>query len=263
MTGSRHHAGSRVATKAPTRSPQSSQVADDQFYKSFSEKSLTTYGAGRRSRIERHRLDLLHRFRKAPGTFFEIGPGHGTLAELAVADGWDYTAIEASPILMEVLRKKGLKVIDAWTPPMPMADGSADVVYADQVLEHMRGIDDARQFTAEALRSLKPGGMFFVVVPDYLKERQFFWDVDYTHNFVTTERRIKQLFNDGGFHILHIERAIGIATGFKRDLLAAASVFINIPGVDALSRHTGTEDLVFKIRKNLFETLTFVARKPA
>ena len=79
MTGSRHHAGSRVATKAPTRSPQSSQVADDQFYKSFSEKSLTTYGAGRRSRIERHRLDLLHRFRKAPGTFFEIGPGHGTL----------------------------------------------------------------------------------------------------------------------------------------------------------------------------------------
>ena len=38
---------------------------------------------------------------------------------------------------------------------MPMADASADVVYADQVLEHMRGIDDARQFTAEALRSLQ------------------------------------------------------------------------------------------------------------
>ena len=29
-----------------------------------------------------------------------------------------------------------------------------------------------------------------------------------------------------------------------------------------MSRYTGTEDLVFKIRKNLFETLTFVARKP-
>ena len=101
---------------------------------------------------------------------------------------------------------------------MPMADASADVVYADQVLEHMRGIDDARQFTAEALRSLKPGGIFFVVVPDYLKERQFFWDVDYTHNFVTTERRMRQLFNDGGFEILHMERAIGLATGVKRDL---------------------------------------------
>jgi SAM-dependent methyltransferase len=238
-------------------------VADDTFYKTFSEKSLTTYGAGRRSRIERHRLNLLHRFKKPAGAFYEIGPGHGTLGELAVAEGWDYTAIEASPILMDVLRKKGLKVIPAWTPPMPMADASADIVYADQVLEHMRGIDDARHFTAEALRSLKPGGVFFVVVPDYLKERQFFWDVDYTHNFVTTERRVRQLFNDGGFEILHVERAIGLATGLQRDLLAAAAVFINIPGVDTISRWTKTEDLVFKIRKNLFETLIFVARKPA
>ena len=201
-----------------------------------------------------------HRFTKAPGAFFEIGPGHGTLGEarrrgrLGLHRHRSQSDPDGGP------PKKGLKVIEAWTPPMPMADASADVVYADQVLEHMRGIDDARQFTAEALRSLKPGGIFFVVVPDYLKERQFFWDVDYTHNFVTTERRIKQLFNDGGFEILHIERAIGIATGVKRDLLAAAAVFINIPGVDALSRYTGTEDLVFKIRKNLFETLTFVAQ---
>jgi len=237
-------------------------LADSTFYKSFSEKSLTGYGAGRRSRIERHRLTLLERYAKAPGTFFEIGPGHGTLGELAVASGWDYTAIEASALLIDTLKKKRLKVIEAWTPPMPMTDASADVVYADQVLEHMRGIDDARHFTAEALRSLKPGGIFFVVVPDYLKERQFFWDVDYTHNFVTTQRRVTQLFYDGGFEILHVERAIGLATGVKRDLLAAAAVFINVPGVDAMSRYTGTEDLVFKIRKNLFETLTFVARKP-
>jgi hypothetical protein len=37
---------------------------------------------------------------------------------------------------------------------------------------------------------------------------------------------------------------------------------VNIPGLDALSRYTRTEELLFKIRKNLFETLTFVARKP-
>ncbi|MGE3277245.1 MAG: methyltransferase domain-containing protein [Vicinamibacterales bacterium] len=233
------------------------------FYKTFSEKKLTTYGASRRGRIEQHRLALLHRFKPAPGRMFEIGPGHGTLAEQAVAAGWQYTAIEASPLLIEVLRGKGLDVIESWTPPMPMADASADVVYADQVLEHMSGIDAARQFTAEALRTLRPGGVFFVVVPDYLKERTFFWDVDYTHNFVTTERRVRQLFGDGGFEVLHVERGIGLATGVKRDLLAAGALLVNLPGVDALSRHTGTEELVFKIRKNLFETLTFVARKPA
>ena len=235
----------------------------DTFYKSFSEKKLTTYGSGRRGKIERHRLSLLQKYATPPGAMFEIGPGHGSLAEQAVEAGWNYTAVEASPILIDVLRAKGLKVVEAWTPPMPMADASADVVYADQVLEHMSGIDAARQFTSEALRSLRPGGIFFVVVPDYLKERTFFWDVDYTHNFVTTERRVKQLFNDSGFTILHIERGIGVATGFARDALAGLALLVNLPGVDALSRHTGTEEFVFKVRKNLFETLTFVARKPA
>lgn len=234
---------------------------DDTFYKSFSEKKLTGYGSGRRSRIEQHRLALLHRHKPAPGDMVEIGPGHGTLAEQAVAAGWRYTAIEASRILIDVLKGKGLRVIESWAPPIPVPDASTDVVYADQVLEHMNGIEQARQFTAEARRALRPGGVFFVVVPDYLKERSFFWDVDYTHNFVTTERRVRQLFNDGGFEVLAVERSIGLATGPARDLLAAAALVVNIPGVDALSRYTGTTELVFKIRKNLFETLTFVARK--
>ncbi len=126
------------------------------FYKTFSEKKLTTYGSSRRGRIEQHRLALLHRYKPAPGDMFEIGPGHGTLAEQAVSAGWRYTAIEASPILIDVLRKKGLRVIEAWTPPIPIPDGTADVLYADQVLEHMSGIDAARHFTAEGLRALRP-----------------------------------------------------------------------------------------------------------
>ena len=233
------------------------------FYKSFSEKKLTTYGSARRGKIEQHRLGLLHHYKPPPGDFYEIGPGRGTLAEQAVEAGWRYTAIEASPILVDVLKLKGLRVIESWTPPIPIADATADVIYADQVLEHMSGIDAARQFTAEALRALRPGGVFFVVVPDYLKERTFFWDVDYTHNFVTTERRVTQLFNDNGFDILAIERSIGVATGLKRDALAAGAVLVNLPGMNTLSRRTGTEELLFKIRKNLFETLTFVASKPA
>jgi predicted SAM-dependent methyltransferase len=185
------------------------------FYKSFSEKKLTTYGSVRRGKIEQHRLRLLHRYKAPPGEMFEIGPGHGTLAEQAVHAGWKYTAIEASPILVDVLKKKGLRVIESWTPPLPLPDASADVVYADQVLEHMSGIDAARQFAAEAHRAF-----------------------------------------------LHIERSIGVSTGFKRDALAAGAVLVNFPGINTLARRTGTEDLLFKIRKNLFETLTFVARKP-
>jgi SAM-dependent methyltransferase len=234
------------------------------FYRWFSDrqKELTRFGKARRGRTERSRLGLLMRHTSPPGEFLEIGPGQGSLALLARDAGWRYRAVEASTILIDQLKEKGLEVIEGWAPPIPVADESCDVVYADQVLEHMSGIDAAREFVAEARRALKPGGMLFIVVPDYLKERGFFWDVDYTHNFVTTERRVRQLLYDGGFDIRQIVRSIGAATGVKRDLLAAGSIFANIPGLDTLSRYTHTEDVLFRVRKNLFETLEFVARKP-
>jgi len=235
----------------------------EDFYRSFSEQRLTSYGAARRTRTERSRLALLKRSASPPGDLLEIGPGHGSLALAAIADSWRYRCIEASEILAAELRALGLEVTLSWAPPIAADDASCDVLYADQVLEHMSGIDAAREFVSEAYRALRPNGVLFVVVPDYLKERGFFWDVDYTHNFVTTERRVRQLLYDGGFEVLRPVRSIGVATGPARDLLAAGALLVNLPGLDALSRYTRTEDLLFRIRKNLFETLTFVARKPA
>jgi hypothetical protein len=108
---------------------------------------------------------------------------------------------------------------------------------------------------------LRPNGVAFIVVPDYLKERTFFWDVDYTHNFITTERRVRQLLGDHGFAVEQVVRSIGASTGVARDLLAGCAALANIPGLDPLSRYTGTEDLLFRVRKNFFETLAFVGRK--
>lgn len=240
-------------------------MMSETFYRDFSErqKTVTDFGRARRGRTERSRLGLLMQHATPPGDMLEIGPGKGSLALLAIDAGWRYRAIEASPVLIKELRSQGLEIVEGWAPPIRTGDSTCDVIYADQVLEHMSGIDAARELVAEALRALRPGGVFFVVVPDYLKERGFFWDVDYTHNFVTTERRVRQLLYDGGFKVECVVRSIGAATGFRRDILAAGAVLTNLPGLDTLSRYSRTEDLLFRIRKNLFETLEFVARKPA
>jgi SAM-dependent methyltransferase len=235
------------------------------FYRWFSErqKEVTAFGRARRARTERSRLAIVMRHLAPPGLLLEIGPGQGTLAELAIASGWRYRGIDASAVLAERLRARNLEITESWVPPIPASDAGCDVLYADQVLEHMSGIDAARALVAEAMRVVRPGGLFFVVVPDYLKERGFFWDVDYTHNFVTTERRVRQLLYDGGFDILEVVRQIGAATGLRRDLLAAGAMLVNLPGTDVLSRWTRTEALLFKTRKNLFQTLAFLARRPA
>lgn len=232
------------------------------FYRTFSEKKLTGYGGARRGKIEGARFAMAKSAVAPPADFLEIGPGQGAIAELAREAGYRYGAIEPSPLLAETLRRRGFDVQQAFTPPIHVPDLSQDIIYADQVLEHMSGIDAARAWVAEALRSLRPGGLLFVVVPDYLKEREFFWDIDYTHNFITTERRVRQLLYDGGFDVDRVVRSIGLATGVRRDLLAGAALLANLPGTDAVSRYVGQEDLLFKVRKNLFETLTFTARKP-
>lgn len=232
------------------------------FYRTFSEKKLTGYGGARRGKIEVSRFNMASAIVPAPADFLEIGPGQGAISELAREAGYRYQAIEPSPLLAEALRGRGFNVQQAFTPPMPVPDLSQDVIYADQVLEHMSGIDAARAWVAEALRALRPGGLLFVVVPDYLKERGFFWDIDYTHNFITTERRVRQLLYDGGFDVGKVVRSIGLATGVRRDLLAGVAILANVSGTDAVSRYVGAEDFLFKVRKNLFETLTFVATKP-
>src|SRR5688500_14982497 len=131
----------------------------DTFYRWFSERRLTGAGAARRRRIEESRLALMMRYASAPGDLLEVGPGHGSLARAAVAAGWRYRGIEASRVLAEALTAEGFDIAQAWTPPIPAPDLSADVVYADQVLEHMSGIDTARAFVAEAHRILRPSGI--------------------------------------------------------------------------------------------------------
>ena len=136
----------------------------DTFYRWFSERRLTRFGSARKARTEQHRLRLLMKHVRPPGQMLEIGPGHGSLAAAAIAAGWQYRAMEASPLLVEKLRAQGLDITQAWAPPIAASDESCDVVYADQVLEHMSGIDHAREFVAEARRALKADGVFFAVV---------------------------------------------------------------------------------------------------
>jgi SAM-dependent methyltransferase len=233
----------------------------DTFYRSFADKQLTGYGAERRRRIERSRLALLERHRQPPGDLLEIGPGEGGIARAAGANGWRWYGLEASLILSERLRADDLHVARAWTPPFPIRSASVDVVYADQVLEHMNGATEARAFVSEMSRVLRPGGIGLIVVPDYAKEGWFFWDIDYTHNFVTTERRTRQLFYDGGFDVVELVRTIGVSSGPSRQAMAAAAVFLNLPGVDAVARLARREELLFRVRKNLFQTLALVVKK--
>ena len=116
----------------------------DTFYRDFSDrqKTVTSFGRARRDRTERSRLGLLMRYAEPPGDMLEIGPGKGSLAHAALDAGWRYRAMEASPILIiGTARPAASRLSRAGRRRSSPTIAPCDVVYADQVLEHMSGID--------------------------------------------------------------------------------------------------------------------------
>ena len=130
----------------------------DTFYRWFSERKLTGAGASRRKRIEESRLGLVMKYTRPPGDMLEIGPGHGTLARARGRGRLAISRRRGQPrARRRAARAKASTSSQAWTPPIPAADASADVVYADQVLEHMSGIDAARAVRRRSATRPAPG----------------------------------------------------------------------------------------------------------
>lgn len=135
-----------------------------------------------------------------PGTsVLEIGPGRGDFADICLARGIDYFAVEANHQMAESLKSRGAGVILARVPPLPELDKRFDAAVMINVMEHMNSMADALQITQQIRKVLKPGGKFVICSPDYLNWRRNFFNCDFSHSYVTTRRRLKQLLINGGF----------------------------------------------------------------
>lgn len=93
------------------------------------------------------------------GLFLEIGCGFGFGLEAAVAHGFDAIGTELYSGFLDACRKKGLNAIPGTVDRIGFPDGSCDVVFLDDVLEH---IDQPFTYLDEIARVLRPDGVVFV-----------------------------------------------------------------------------------------------------
>jgi SAM-dependent methyltransferase len=129
----------------------------------------------------------------------EIGPGRGAFADLCLDSGVHYVAVEANRPLADSLRGRGAEVIEAMVPPLPPLDEKFDFVVMINVMEHMNDMRDALQLARQIRERLEPGGKLVVCSPDYLNLRSHFFNCDFSHNYVTTQRRLAQLLISAGY----------------------------------------------------------------
>ena len=158
----------------------------------------------------------------------EFGPGRGHFARAVLASGWEYRAVDGSPSVLQLLREEGVEAIQAFVPPVPEEVGSGyDLVLMEHFIEHMDSPASARDLVDAVHRSLSQNGLILIVAPDFLAHRSNFWDCDYTHAFVTTNQRLRQLLLDCNYEVCYAGyETLGIQNSFVTWLISEVTQLI-------------------------------------
>lgn len=130
----------------------------------------------------------------------EIGPGKGYFAQACKNQGLNYTGIEANTKMSEKLTKEGFNIYNKFVPPIKLNE-KFDVIFMDQVFEHMKNRTMAIDLLKDCKTHLERNGLLLISVPDIRFSKEDFFASDYTHNFPLSLYSLKQMFVDFNFEI--------------------------------------------------------------
>jgi SAM-dependent methyltransferase len=146
-------------------------------------------------------------FKSKEPKVLEIGPGKGKFAEFCKKNNLRYVGIEANKVIADRLSSKGLEVFVGSVPPIQI-NKKFDIIYFDQVLEHMNSKKEAFLLMAECYKKLEDDGLIIIRTPDITYWGSDFYIPDYTHSFPVSKESINQLGIDSGFAIFHLDSKI-------------------------------------------------------
>ncbi len=183
------------------------------FYDYYGDRSATSVGMGWVRAQARYVLRRLVHALPSAASLLEIGPGRGAFADACRRRDLRYCALDVNARLLRSLSERGHSGVQARATHVPCANETFDIVFASHVIEHSPGYGDALAFLEEMRRVAKRGGLVAVIAPDYLALREDFWNCDYSHSFVTTRRRLRQMYHDVGLVIVEDHSLYGPLTG--------------------------------------------------
>lgn len=135
-------------------------------------------------------------------SLLEVGPGFGYFGRICKDNGLNsYTAVEMNANAAQALTNQGFNVICSTIPPFPHLEAGVDIIWLSHVIEHSPDYIRAREALGAAYEKLNPGGFVVVICPDYISWKQNFYDIDWSHGFPVTLKRLNQILTDVGFNI--------------------------------------------------------------
>lgn len=127
----------------------------------------------------------------------DVGCGTGATAA-ALSKIGSVVCVDVSPLALDYCRQRGLgNLLEARAEYLPLEPGSADIVVALDILEHL---EDDSAALKEILRVLKPGGRIVATVPAC----RILWsehDVALAHKRRYTAGQLSQKMRQAGFRV--------------------------------------------------------------
>jgi SAM-dependent methyltransferase len=142
----------------------------------------------------------------SPVKILEIGIGRGVFYKhlKKKIPQMEYIGIEASNALYEEAKSKDINAIKCFVPPFPqnLEKGSFDMVIMSHILEHFIDYREILEVLGGVNDLLRQNGKLLLFHPCALDWGKDFFDCDYSHSYITTEKRTENLLLDSGFKII-------------------------------------------------------------
>jgi len=230
------------------------------FYNHFHQDKPTGIG----KRLVRRVSENIFDFAKIEqgNSVLEIGPGRGTFSDICLDKGIDYTAIEANEEMAQALIKRGVKVVKHLVPPFPELGRNFDVVVIINVLEHMDSMSKALELSEGVKKILNPGGKFVISVPDYLNWKSHFYVSDFSHNYITTWRRVEGLLISAGFGEIRGRFQSSIFTGLPCYLISATASLLPFGWLDVNFPNNRLFHKLYKLQLTFLRKVIIIGKKP-
>lgn len=124
--------------------------------------------AGARSRDLARQMAVVGRFLRPGLTYLELGPGDCAVAlEVARNAGKVYAVEVSEEITRGIDPPPNFELLITDGAEVPVPPGSVDLIYSNQLMEHLHPEDAAEQL-ANVARAMKPGGRYVCITPNAL-----------------------------------------------------------------------------------------------
>ncbi|MBI5788740.1 MAG: class I SAM-dependent methyltransferase [Candidatus Schekmanbacteria bacterium] len=191
----------------------------------------------------------------------EIGTGKGHFARTCKGKSINYVGIEPNEKQADTLKKEGFEITCCYIPPIPCKDNFFNIIYCAHVLEHMNDFKMAQNMIQEIYNKLTVNGYIVIVGPNYLDWRDEFFNCDFTHNYVTTPRRVAQLLTDNGFQVVDTLLFSGFLFGGKRFIVKYLNRLYPWKWFDVLFGKYFHAGFFYKAKLTFSENFLIIAKK--